>query len=597
MEQNNKKSETEVTTVVNKVSIFAKIKKQLKRFTLLIVVASIVFVGMYLFRYLVQSEIVDFVTHLPWVLPMVLVIFTIFNKARHTKADKEAKFTQIAKAKTLRTVRFLIAFVLIWISFAFMPDIYNFVRQGIHYAQLNKIELDRLPNTKYEIPFPNKAVKSYIDERGSGDIYDCSYPWVVWIGDPTPVGERPNIKFSCALEPDPQMGLQKATKNVEEILLLDAYSNLLQVETRISVNSPISGTSYSAHNRPLEIIMRRLGLIEYLSMKPARFGYLPVIKNGIVVESYIVVSMIKYAGFFRKPKFGGVYLIPISKSSGVGAELAKATTGIGTYLTPQQCQSDQYWFLNHQDLIPHEVAVYNANTFRFKTGWWKALPGVREHSDVPNNKLIKANQQPYLSYYDFSKTKVKITEGFYDACFLETYKQNNRQRTYSVYSPVTGEDIVYFYDHMLRNENLKGTTSIVSDYMSQVDDKMPDGTEFIGASEFIPSYLKYQKVFYVTNRVIHDSVSNEYISQSPPWIVLTPVDEDKSFEFKNGWNEEEVKKALMLRYGAEMFDTTVTQQIILESKNKSEESIDSIQNSKDVLPSVDSLRRDTIDGG
>ncbi len=29
MEQNNKKSETEVTTVVNKVSIFAKIKKQL----------------------------------------------------------------------------------------------------------------------------------------------------------------------------------------------------------------------------------------------------------------------------------------------------------------------------------------------------------------------------------------------------------------------------------------------------------------------------------------------------------------------------------------------------------------------------------------
>jgi len=278
-----------------------KVFRKLKKFTLYLSIGAIVLLVMYLFRYTYQTEIVDFVTHLPWILPISWVIFKVFNKARHTKADKESKlFAKDGKAGkgALRLFYFALSFVLIWFSCALMPDIYNFVRLGIHHGQLEKIALDKLPNTKYEIPFPNKAVKSYIDVKGSGDIYDCSNPRVYWVGDAPKPNERPNMKFICGLEPDPEQGLQKATKNLEEILLLDAYGNSLKVEDRVTVNTPISGTSYSAHNRPLEIIMRRLGFGKFISMKPMHFGYLPVYKDGKVIESYIVIS--ELVNMFRK---------------------------------------------------------------------------------------------------------------------------------------------------------------------------------------------------------------------------------------------------------------------------------------------------------
>jgi len=218
--------------------------------------------------------------------------------------------------------------------------------------------------------------------------------------------------------------------------------------------------------------------------------------------------------------------------------------------------NEKYWFLKGQDLTPPEVVLYNASSFRFKDGWYAALPAVREYSHVPNNVLREANQQPYLGFYDFSSTNADVNtfydvtrEGLYDACFLEPYKNNNMQRSISLYAPVTGEDRVYYYDHMERKEDIKGVTAIESDYRSQIDDKLPEGTELIGSSEYIPAYLKEQKVFYVSNRVIHDTITNEYISQSPPRIILTPVEEDRSFDYIDGWDEDLIRKDLIERYG------------------------------------------------
>ncbi|MGY8911069.1 MAG: hypothetical protein ACKVIG_14590, partial [Flavobacteriales bacterium] len=70
------------------------------------------------------------------------------------------------------------------------------------------------------------------------------------------------------------------------------------------------------------------------------------------------------------------------------------------------------------------------------------------------------NQQPYVTDFDFSDTKVGAFSGLYHWFGLEPIGNERTSLSYSVFIPADGSNNFYFYDHASKKEGYAGVSAM-----------------------------------------------------------------------------------------------------------------------------------------
>lgn len=333
---------------------------------------------------------------------------------------------------------------LYWVGWSM--KMYDYVKTYNVFRNLNRVEINELPLTHNERIQPLMNIFSMANES-VGETKDVSLPHLVRIDSVN--------KWTMAIQPTEKYTWQGITDNTEEIFAVSSTTPFprFSSENRIPVTFSI-GESLKFSRNTYNAVVQRFNILQLFNMEPSDTYYMKNDK-GAWVE---VVSLIKWKGFFFPyPTFGGVMVIE-NGAHDFGDYIERILIGKGTYISPDEMKN--YPYLTRQNTLAEKVSRLQAESLKFLGGFSDPLPWNMKTAvkipDLPDDQ----NEQPFVTDFDFSGTKVGAYTGLYHWFGLEPVGDERTSLTYSVFIPADGTDKLYYYDHAAKKQGYAGVSAM-----------------------------------------------------------------------------------------------------------------------------------------
>ncbi len=314
------------------------------------------------------------------------------------------------------------------------------------FNDLNKIEIQELPLTQNERIQPLRNIFSMANES-VGETKDVSLPHLVRVDG--------NNQWTMAIQPTEKYYWQGLKDNTEEVFSVSSTTPFprFSSENRIPVTFSI-GESLKFSRNTYNAVVQRLNPWMLFNYEPSDTYYMKNDKGAWVQ----VVSLIKWRGFFFPyPTFGGVMIVENGEHNWKDY-LERITIGKGTFIAPEEMKNHQY--LTKQNTLAEKVSRLQAESLKFLAGFSDPLPWNMKTAvkipDLPDDQ----NQQPFVTDFDFSDTKVGAYSGLYHWFGLEPVGDERTSLTFSVFIPADGSDTLYYYDHASKKQGYAGVSAM-----------------------------------------------------------------------------------------------------------------------------------------
>ena len=410
--------------------IFGGIKNWIKNHKILsIVLALILIYVLFTGRAAYQPLFLIIRKYLALIL-VVAVVFWLFSR-RFKKNPWKKNFVP-----TIILILFLAA------SWIFGPGIHDYVGLYLHYSKLKKVEMTEMPITDHERIQPINSIRTLINQEALNETEEATSPRFVR-------GHNGKYYFTSCVGPSTNYKAQQFSKNMYEILSVPVYmpSPVFSKKYRADVDFEI-GELLLFSKETDNAVTKRFGLGKYFTCEPAR----PLYMQDDAGKWVQVVPIIKWKGFFfPRPVFGGVYVI--EQSDVDGGYMNRVLLGKGKFYSPEEVLKTK--FLKGQNLQPHEVVTFTANSFKFANGFLAPMPGYHE-GDIRIPKLVEdQNSMPYVTYFH-----IKDNPKLFNYFGLEPFEENKRGLSLSLFIAGDDDQEVYFIDH--RSEKFIGSSAVPS---------------------------------------------------------------------------------------------------------------------------------------
>ncbi|MGJ8551204.1 hypothetical protein [Winogradskyella wichelsiae] len=323
---------------------------------------------------------------------------------------------------------------------------YDYMKTYNVFNNLNRVEINELPLTQNERIQPMRNVYSMANES-VGETKDVSLPHLVRVGTES--------KWTMAIQPTEKYRWQGMTDNTEEIFAVSSTTPFprFSSENRIPVTFSI-GESLKFSRNTYNAVVQRFNIFQLFTLEPSDTYYM---KNdaGNWVE---VVSLIKWKGFlFPYPTFGGVMVID-SGEHDFNDYMERILIGKGTYISPEEMKNHPY--LIGQNTLAEKVSRLQAESLKFLGGFSDPLPWNMETAVKIPNLTDDQNQQPFVTDFNFSDTKINAYSGLYHWFGLEPVGDERTSLMYSVFIPADGSNAFYYYDHASKKQGYAGVSAM-----------------------------------------------------------------------------------------------------------------------------------------
>lgn len=322
------------------------------------------------------------------------------------------------------------------------PGIYKYLSLYVHYSELQKVQLQQLPETDFERIQPINSVRTLIDQEALSETEDATSPRFIR-------GNDGQYYYSCAVGPAKEYKIQQMSKDMYEVIYVPSElpAPVFSGKYRSEVHFDIGELLLFSKNTK-SAVTKRFNLLKFFTCEPAEPLYLQDDANKWVQ----VIPVTRWKGIlFPRPVFDGVYVI--RESEGSGGYFSRVLFGKGEYIPKEQIAD--HAFLAGQNLIPKKVARFTAESFRFANGFLAPMPFYHEGDiripDLPND----VNPQPFVTYF-----KVPKQEKLYNFFGLEPYQETKKGLSLSLLIPGDDDGKVYFIDHRQTKDAYIGSSAI-----------------------------------------------------------------------------------------------------------------------------------------
>jgi len=328
----------------------------------------------------------------------------------------------------------------------FQMKFYDYMKTYNVFKNLNKVEISDLPLTQNERIQPLQNIFSMANES-VGETKDVSLPHLVRIDTTN--------QWTMAIQPSEKYVMQRLNDNTEEVFAVSSTTPFprFSSENRIPVTFSI-GESLKFSRNTYNAVVQRFNPWMLFNYEPSDTFYMKNDKGAWVQ----VVSLIKWKGFFFPyPSFGGVMVIDNGEHD-FNDYMERMFIGMGTFISPEDMQNHPY--LTKQNTLSEKVSQLQAESLKFLGGFSDPLPWNMETAVKIPNLPDDQNQQPYVTDFDFSDTKIDAYSGLYHWFGLEPVGDERTSLTFSVFIPADGTDKLYYYDHAKRKQGYAGVSAM-----------------------------------------------------------------------------------------------------------------------------------------
>ncbi|WP_405605463.1 hypothetical protein [Polaribacter sp. Asnod1-A03] len=348
--------------------------------------------------------------------------------------------------KKILSVLLMVVFFGVIYFIGFPYKMYDYMRLYSVFNDLNRIEIVELPLTQNERIQPLRNVFSMANES-VGETKDVSLPKLVRVD-----GQN---KWTMAIQPTEKYVWQGIKDNTEEVFSVSSTTPFprFSSENRIPVTFSI-GESLKFSRNTYNAVVQRFNPWMLFNYEPSETFYMKNDK-GDWVE---VVSLIKWKGFFfPHPTFGGVMVIENGEHD-IKDYFERIIIGKGTYISPKEIKNHKY--LTKQNTLAQKVSRLQAESLKFLSGFYDPLPWNKKSAVKIPNLPNDQNQQPFVTDFNFSETKIDADNGLYHWFGLEPISEERTSLAFSVFIPADGTDVLYFYDHASKKQGYAGVSAM-----------------------------------------------------------------------------------------------------------------------------------------
>lgn len=357
------------------------------------------------------------------------------------------RFRKLASSgKRILTLLMLSAFFGLLYFVGWHYNMYDYMKTYNVFNNLNRFEIVELPLTQNERIQPLRNIFSMANES-VGETKDVSLPHLVRVDG--------NNQWTMAIQPTEKYYWQGLKDNTEEVFSVSSTTPFprFSSENRIPVTFSI-GESLKFSRNTYNAVVQRLNPWMLFNYEPSDTYYMKNDKGAWVQ----VVSLIKWKGFFFPyPTFGGVMVVENGEHNFTDY-LERITIGKGTFIAPEEMKN--YEYLKRQNTLAEKVSRIQAESLKFLGGFSDPLPwNMKSAVKIPLAPKDQ-NQQPYVTDFDFSDTKVGAYSGLYHWFGLEPIGDERTSLSYSVFIPADGTDRLYYYDHASKKQGYAGVSAM-----------------------------------------------------------------------------------------------------------------------------------------
>ncbi|CAA0192847.1 conserved membrane hypothetical protein [Tenacibaculum maritimum] len=383
---------------------------------------------------------------------------------------------------------------------------YDYMKTYNVFNHLNKIQINELPLTQNERIQPLRNIFSMANES-VGETKDVSLPHLVRVDSVN--------KWTMAIQPTEKYVWQGVSDDIEEVFSVSSttpfprFSN----ENRISVTFSI-GESLKFSRNTYNAVVQRFNLFQLFTLEPSDTFYMKNDKG----EWVQVVSLIKWKGFlFPYPSFGGVMVIENGKHN-FKDYVERILIGKGTYIAPEEIGN--YPYLTRQNILSEKVSKLQAESLKFIGGFSDPLPWNMKTAVKIPNLSDDQNQQPFVTDFNFSETKLATYNGLYHWFGLEPIGDERTSLIYSVFIPADGTDKLYYYDHASKKQGYAGVSAMplkVIESRKEFDWSVNKPVEF---RPYIKNIAGRKRMFFLGTISAVREGSNNFDGSATPDLAL-----------------------------------------------------------------------------
>lgn len=381
---------------------------------------------------------------------------------------------------------------------------HNYVALYLAYQSLQIKELDALPVTEFDRIQPQNSIYSLANEA-MVETESPAAPDYVRIGNA--------LRWTIAIEPS--YFIRRLTQGVQELFSIpgESPSPVFSKENRVRVNFESGENLFLWHNTRFNVI-RAFGPWRFLNYEPSEVKYITD-DHG---EWQQIVTLIRWKGwFFPRPEFGGIQVIRQNPNPTVAGAVKRSLVGLGEWIPVAEIQKHAH--LRGQNLVPHRVSRYVANSFRYKAGFFAPFPGYHlgdiRIPDMPGDQ----NDQPFTIFFRFAPQVAPAMLYHYFA--LEPFHHAKQGLSMSIFIPSDGSRTVYTYSHQKKNEALTGVSAIPPKVMESRKQYDWSRNKPVENRPYIKQIGGATRFFWLTTVVTMKDEAGSFIAGSIPDVVLT----------------------------------------------------------------------------
>lgn len=323
------------------------------------------------------------------------------------------------------------AIVFVIVRFGFDP--HGFHTLFFQHGSLNKVQLEQMPQTRYERTHPLVSVKT----MAGAVVADVEH-----IVDPDYVRYHNEYRWTVGVEP--QFVIRRLFGSIKTVFAIPGQAAALdftgdhQVRVRFT-----TGESMLFFRDASYLARQKFGPLKFWNYQPEDLKYIPG-PDGSLVQ---VLTLTRWKGIlFPRPVFGGVMVFEQDKNSFVASlfeTFKRLFVGEGEFISAEDVTKHD-WLVG-QNIVPYDAARHMGLSFRFHRGYMAPMPfyhfGDVEIPDLPGDM----NDQPFTSYFDFDEDV--YPDKLYHYFALEPYRKDRQGLALSVLIPADGVGPVLFADH------------------------------------------------------------------------------------------------------------------------------------------------------
>ena len=408
--------------------------------------------------------------------------------------------------KRLGILAMLLVFFGVFYFVGWHLKMYDYMKTYNVFNNLKRVEINELPLTQNERIQPLKNIHSMANES-VGETKDVSLPHLVRVDDVN--------KWTMAIQPTEKYYWQGIQDNTEEVFAVSSTTPFprFSSENRIPVTFSI-GESLKFSRNTYNAVVQRFNIFQLFTMEPSDTFYM---KNdtGQWVE---VVSLIKWKGFlFPYPTFGGVMVIENGEHD-FNDYIERVAIGKGTYISPEKMKDHPY--LTRQNTLSEKVSRLQAESLKFLGGFSDPLPWNMETAVKIPDLADDQNQQPFVTDFDFSDTKIDAYSGLYHWFGLEPVGDERTSLTFSVFVPADGTNKIFYYDHAKKKQGYAGVSAMplkVIESRKEFDWSVNKPVEF---RPYIKNIAGRKRLFFLGTIAAIREGSNNFDGSATPDLAL-----------------------------------------------------------------------------